>query len=76
MGKLSCQLELKYDDERTAEVVSRAIQPDNMDYLDVSIDGSTLFCDVEGKTPLQLLHTIDDLLMCVTVAEKTEEEAR
>ncbi len=76
MDDIECRLELEYEDERIADMIARAVQPDNMEYLSLNLSGSAVICDIKGKNPLQLLHTIDDLLMCVTVAEKTIVKTR
>ncbi len=71
MAKIECKLNLEYHEKETAEMIARSIRPDNMGYVDCILDESVLTCHLEGENPLQLLHTVDDLLMCVTVTEKT-----
>ncbi|MBS3781792.1 MAG: hypothetical protein KGY68_04210 [Candidatus Thermoplasmatota archaeon] len=68
---IECELKLDYDDKETASVIGKSIGPDNEGYVDMSLEGSTIFCEVKAKEPLQLLQTVDDLLSCVTVAEET-----
>lgn len=73
---ISCKLELRYDDPGTAERVAKSVSPDNEDYIEVKIDGGKLLCRADAESPLQLLHTLDDFLACVTVAEETLKENR
>ncbi|MEF8874435.1 MAG: KEOPS complex subunit Pcc1 [Candidatus Thermoplasmatota archaeon] len=69
MNEIECSLRLDYDHKREAMAVKDSIEPDNEDYIELELEDSTLICEAEGE-PLQLLHTVDDLLMCVNVAEK------
>ncbi|MEF8832718.1 MAG: KEOPS complex subunit Pcc1 [Candidatus Thermoplasmatota archaeon] len=68
---INCELKLDYDDEKTASVIGKSIEPDNKSYVDMEIEGSTIICKIKSEEPLQLLQTADDLLSCVTVAEET-----
>ncbi len=67
-------MNLKYEDKQEAEVVAASLSPDNDDYIDIEIKGSKLKCWTKAETPKKLLHTIDDFLACVTVAEETLKE--
>ncbi len=64
-------MELEYENAEEAESLARALQPDNEDFIDVKTEGSALICYAEADTPLSLLHTVDDFLACLTVAEDT-----
>lgn len=60
---------MNYDSEKEAMMIRDSIAPDTDGYVKLKLDDSTLVCEAEGE-PLQLLHTVDDLLTCVAVAEK------
>jgi hypothetical protein len=74
---LEAEIRLSYQNEREAEAVAKAISPDNVEVppgLQVKTvrKGSDVLTRVECQTRLQtLIATIDDLLACVSVAEKT-----
>ncbi len=70
---IECELKLDYEDEKTASVIGKAIEPDNDGYVDMFLEGTMITCRIKSEKPLQLLQTIDDLLSCVTVAEETQE---
>ncbi|MFW5946260.1 MAG: KEOPS complex subunit Pcc1 [Candidatus Natronoplasma sp.] len=70
---IECELKLDYDDEKTASVIGKSIEPDNEGYVDMTLEGSTITCKIKSEEPLQLLQTVDDLLSCVTVAEETHD---
>jgi len=74
---LEAEIRLSYGNEREAEAVAKAVSPDNMEvppglYVKTVRNGSEVLTNVECQTRLQtLIATIDDLLACVSVAEKT-----
>lgn len=72
--KIDCQLELHYADKKTAEMILGSLQPDSIGYVDLKVKDNKLLCRVEKDDPLKLLHTLDDLLMCLTLAEQTIDE--
>ncbi len=68
---------MTYDDEQQAEAVAKAISPDNVD-LPPSLSVETTRSDKQVVTHVRyeekrlgtFISTIDDLLRCVSVAEK------
>jgi hypothetical protein len=81
-SKLKAQILLDYSDETVARAVARAISPDNPRTLKGLLVNSmckdgvvTTTIEVESKIPT-LIATVDDLLFCVSVAEKTVDMMR
>ena len=74
---MEVKIRLSYDNEREAETVSKAVSPDNVNiplglYVKTVRNGSEVNTKIECQTRLAtLIATIDDLLACVSVAEKT-----
>jgi hypothetical protein len=74
---LEAKIQLCYKNEREAEAIAKAVSPDNVDVppglsIKTTRTGSKVFTTVECQTRLQtLIATIDDLLACVSLAEKT-----
>jgi len=79
---LEAEIRLSYKNEREAEAVTKAVSPDNVKVpsgLDVKTvrKGSEVHTIVDCKTRLQtLIATLDDLLACISVAEKTFKVAK
>jgi len=79
---LEAEIQLSYGNEREAEAVAKAVSPDNVEvppglYIETVRNGSEVLTRVECQTRLQtLIATIDDLLACVSVAEKTFKVAK
>ena len=73
---MEAEIRLSYQNEREAEAVAKAVSPDNMEvppglYIKTVRKGPEVLTNVECETRLQtLIATIDDLLACVSVAEK------
>lgn len=79
---MEAEIRLSYRNEREAEAVAKAVSPDNMEvppglFIKTVRNGSEVLTNVECKTRLQtLIATIDDLLACVSVAEKAFSVAK
>ncbi len=77
VSNLNAQIELSYSDEAVADAVFKAISPDNFKTpKDVRVNsirkGTTVATTLEVESKVRtLIATIDDLLFCVSVAEKT-----
>ena len=74
---MEAEIRLCYGNEREAEAVAKAVSPDNVEVppgLTVKTvrERTEVFTRVECQTRLQtLIATLDDLLSCVSVAEKS-----
>ncbi len=74
---MEAEIKLSYKDESEAEAVATAVSPDNMEvpsglFVKTERSGSEVFTIVECQTKLQtFIATLDDLLSCVSVAEKS-----
>ena len=79
---MEAEIRLYYQNERETEAVTKAVSPDNVEvppglYIETVRNGSEVHTKIECHTKLQtLIATIDDLLACVSVAEKTFKVAK
>jgi len=79
---LEAEIRLSYGNEREAEAVAKAVSPDNVEvpsglYIETVRNGFEVLTKVECQKRLQtLIATLDDLLACVSVAEKTFKVAK
>jgi len=74
--KIEAKIVLKYENEEKAEAVASAVSPDNVKYPELSIrtfnDGCQVATLVSCKGKIgTFITTVDDLLRCLIVAEKT-----
>ena len=68
--KVSCTLEFEFADENIANSIAAAVKVDDENYVSTKVTGCKINATIEAKSPLSLLHTVDDYLACVSVAEK------
>ena len=79
---MEAEITLSYKNEREAEAVAEAVSPDNVKvpaglFVKTTRKGSEVFTTIECKTRLEtFVATIDDLLSCVSVAEKAFSVAK
>ena len=76
MRKLKATITLEYGDAKTADAVANAVSPDNFKmpaglFIETARKGSRVVTEVktEGKLAT-FIATVDDLLFCVSTAEK------
>ena len=67
--KVSCTLAIDFDDAKKAEQIIRSIKVDDFDFVTSKINGKKLEATIESNSISSLLHTLDDYLACLTVAE-------
>ena len=75
--KLEAKIQLEYVDEKTAKAVGDAVSPDNFKtpaglHVRTLRENNRIITDIQFDGKLATLTaTIDDLLSCVSTAEKT-----
>lgn len=70
------EVRIDFGDAAVADAVHRALAPDNAEYVTARVEGSVLVAGAAADSPGGLLHTLDDLLACVTAAEKAARAGR
>jgi len=68
--KVSCNLVIEYDDSERAEKILRSVKVDDFDFVKSKINGKIFEATIESKSVSSLIHTLDDYLACISVAEK------
>ena len=67
-------IEFKYPSQSIAKLVNNATRQDNDGIVLTKISGNKLIASVSAKNIASLIHTIDDYLECVVVAERIISE--
>jgi len=67
---VECELILEYPSVREAEIVLRAIEEDNEDFAHARVEGNRVIIRAISLSEDSMLHTLEDLLACVRVAEE------
>ena len=70
-----CDIMIEYDDAGKTKKILRSIDVDNFDFVESQIKGKKLEAHIESKSVSSLLHTLDDFLACVSVAEKVVDKS-
>lgn len=65
-----CSIEILFASEEEAERVNRSVSLDNAGYVSSAVKGNSIVAEAEAQTLMSLLHTVDDYLACVSVAQK------
>jgi tRNA threonylcarbamoyladenosine modification (KEOPS) complex Pcc1 subunit len=68
--KVSCNLTIEYSSTKKAEKILRSIKVDDYDFVESRLNGNRLETVIESNSIPSLIHTLDDYLACISVAEK------
>jgi len=68
--KSSCNILIEYENESMTRMIHKSVEVDNFDFVSTKINKNQLEVQMESKSISSLLHTLDDYLACVSVAEK------
>ncbi len=74
--KVTCTLELTYDSKNQANQVFRSVQIDDASFMNTSVNKNILQTTIETSSVSSMLHTVDDFLSCVHIAEKIIEKKK
>lgn len=68
--KVSCNLIFEYSCSEKTEKVLRSIKVDDFNFVESKLNRNRLEVLIERKSVSSLIHTLDDYLACISVAEK------
>ncbi len=68
--KITCKLEFSYESEGEAEAIAKAVEVDNYQFVKTILEGKKIISIAESESIPSLIHTLDDFLACVSVAER------
>jgi hypothetical protein len=72
--KITCDITLTYETEQQAQQVYDAVRVDDASFMNSTRTKKSIQTLIQTKTIPSMLHTADDLLSCVRIAEKITEE--
>ncbi len=70
MPRVQCRLEFTYSSREVAERVLGAVELDNLPFVEARVEGKTLISETSADSLDSLIHTLEDYLSCISVAEK------
>jgi len=65
-----CNIIIEFDDEKKVKTVLKSVKVDDFDFVKSKIIKNRIESTIESKSISSLLHTLDDYLACISVAEK------
>lgn len=68
--KTMCRLTMKYKNKTVAESILGAVDVDDFDFVTSHIDEEKLVAEIKSDSLNSLIHTLDDYLACLNIAEK------
>lgn len=68
--KVVCSLRLEFGTPEEAEKIHSSVAMDNQGYLTSKAEGNAIVVEIHADSLKSLLHTLDDLLACTSVAER------
>ena len=68
--KINCEVKIDYEDKKEAKAILKSIEVDNLSYIKSEINDKVLKTSIESDSLSSLIHTLDDYLACITIAEK------
>jgi tRNA threonylcarbamoyladenosine modification (KEOPS) complex Pcc1 subunit len=68
--KVSCKLKIDFETNEITENVYKSIEVDDFSFVSSKIEKNWLEAEIKAESISSLLHTLDDYLACVSVAEK------
>ena len=68
--RVMCEILLEFSSSEDAEKVLGAVDIDNEGYVEARVDGSAVVLQVRADSLRSMLHTLDDLMACVSVADR------
>lgn len=68
--KTSCKIEISVNSKEDAEKLLESIKVDDYSFVKSKTNENTLVAEITSDSIESLLHTVDDYLSCVSVAEK------
>ena len=68
--KCECELILEFSDESEAAKVLGSVKQDNDEWISARQEANMIICSASSKSIGGLMHTMDDFLSCIALAEK------
>ncbi len=67
---IACNITLEFESGEIAINILKSVKIDNEGYVKSMVEGKNIVSVIKAETPLSLIHTIEDFLICVKVAEQ------
>ncbi|HEC77454.1 MAG TPA: hypothetical protein ENI33_09430 [Thermoplasmatales archaeon] len=72
---VKCKVLIECESIEKAEIINNSIKIDNEDYVKTEVKENFILAEIETDKILSLLHTLDDLLSCISLSIKIVDSA-
>ena len=73
---ITAELTLKYSDENIAKDIQQSLRIDDDSFITSKVEDNIVYATIRSKSLSSFLHTIDDYLSCLAVAEHIMEKKK
>jgi tRNA threonylcarbamoyladenosine modification (KEOPS) complex Pcc1 subunit len=74
--KVSCTIELSYESPKHATQIYESVKVDDAMFMDSKRKQNSIQTNIETTSVSSMIHTVDDYLACVRVAENIIEKKK
>jgi tRNA threonylcarbamoyladenosine modification (KEOPS) complex Pcc1 subunit len=67
--EVHCKILLQFSSEEQAQKIQQTVSIDDGSFVSSKINNNTLEASIKSNSLSSFLHTLDDYLACITVAE-------
>ncbi|MEM0492364.1 MAG: KEOPS complex subunit Pcc1 [Candidatus Thermoplasmatota archaeon] len=71
---IECTVMIEYDKPEKARIIYRSTRIDDGGFVESKVDGGRIIASIRSRSVSSLLHTLDDYLSCVSVAESIADK--
>ncbi len=75
LHRIRGEIVFSYESSEMAKAIFESIRVDNYQYVKCRLENEKIVCEAESSKASKLLHTLDDFISCVIVAEEVYRRA-
>jgi tRNA threonylcarbamoyladenosine modification (KEOPS) complex Pcc1 subunit len=68
--KVNCSLKIEFENKLKGKNILESVKVDDFDFVKSELKDNFLIANIQSNSISSLIHTLDDYLACVSVAEK------
>ena len=72
--KATCDIKIEFENQNIVKTILRSVNVDDFNFIKSKISGKNLEAHIESNSISSLLHTLDDYLACVNIANKVVDK--
>ncbi|MEF8847655.1 MAG: KEOPS complex subunit Pcc1 [Candidatus Thermoplasmatota archaeon] len=68
--EIKCNMKLDFKDKEKAKKIYKSVEVDNYHFVESNKKKDRIFAEIKSSSLSSILHTLNDFLSCISVAEK------